>query len=265
VLGRWAACAGPSIAVGVDIHKGSRWRAARSVVSAPSATSERRLYGALTAIGANPRLLRLPWGYELFDRDPNQELRRTLCAGRSGFRSLRVAEAPQRADGNGVARGRRRAVQVPRRDFDRREGQDPRYPRFGCHVIPALPGAGAALFPPLVLPTLPRVRQLEQVLAAAIVAHDHSYIERPCVRRRIIDVDTRSIGIIEFSANQGQEAATCARCCAPSPSAGGRGDDDAGRSRRRARARGQGVQAQEQTRALTSEGSAGLVAARLPW
>jgi hypothetical protein len=46
--------------------------------------------------------------------------------------ALRVAEAPQRADGSGVdARGRRRAVQVPRRDFDRSEGQDPRWPRFG--------------------------------------------------------------------------------------------------------------------------------------
>jgi predicted acylesterase/phospholipase RssA len=78
----------------------------------------------------------------------------------------------------------------------------------------------------------------EQFPAAASVGHDHNDIERPCVGRGIIDVDTRSIGIIEFSANQGQEAAQCARCCARSPSAGRRNDDDAGRSRRGARARG---------------------------
>jgi hypothetical protein len=107
-------------------------------------------------------------------------------------------------------------------------------------IIPASPCVGAGLLPPLALRTLPPVRQLEQLPAAASVGDDHNYIERPCARRGTIDVDTRSIGIIEFSANQGQEGAKCAPCCAPSPSAGGRGDDDAGRFRRGARARGQG-------------------------
>jgi NTE family protein len=69
-------------------------------------------------------------------------------------------------------------------------------------VIPALPGADAKLFPPLGLPTLRPIRQLEQVLATAIVGHDQSYIERPCVRARMIDVDTSSIGIIEFDADK---------------------------------------------------------------
>jgi NTE family protein len=46
------------------------------------------------------------------------------------------------------------------------------------------------------------VRQLEQVLATAIVGHDQSYIERPGVRRRMIAVDTSSIGIIEFHADR---------------------------------------------------------------
>jgi hypothetical protein len=40
------------VEVGVDIDKGSRWRGTRSFVAAPSGTSERRMVGALKAIGA---------------------------------------------------------------------------------------------------------------------------------------------------------------------------------------------------------------------
>jgi NTE family protein len=70
-------------------------------------------------------------------------------------------------------------------------------------IIPALPGADARLLPAArVLAALPPVGQLEQVLATAIVGHDQTYIERPCVRRRMIDVDTSSIGIIEFNADE---------------------------------------------------------------
>jgi NTE family protein len=48
---------------------------------------------------------------------------------------------------------------------------------------------------------------LEQVLATAIVGRDQSYIERPCVRRRMIDVDTSAIGVIEFDASEEQRDA----------------------------------------------------------
>jgi NTE family protein len=85
--------------------------------------------------------------------------------------------------------------------FDRTDGEGPRRPTFGIKIMPALPGADAQLFPPLALPLLWPVRQLEQVLATAMVGHDQSYIERPGVRRRMIAVDTSSIGITEFDAD----------------------------------------------------------------
>jgi NTE family protein len=44
------------------------------------------------------------------------------------------------------------------------------------------------------------VHLLEQVVATAIVGHDQTYIERPCVARRTIHVDTSAIGIVEFDA-----------------------------------------------------------------
>jgi NTE family protein len=38
------------------------------------------------------------------------------------------------------------------------------------------------------------------VIATAIVGNDQSYLERPCVRRRAIQVDTSAVGITEFDA-----------------------------------------------------------------
>jgi len=150
------------------------------------------------------RLLRLPWDYELFDRDPDKEL--VVDAVRASMsiplyfkprklRNERTGEESTLVDG-GVLSG------FPVEIFDRTDGKNPRWPTFGVKIIPALPGADAALFPPFALPTLPPLRQLEQVLATALVGHDQTYLDQPCVRRRIIDVDTRSIGIIEFNASK---------------------------------------------------------------
>ena len=150
------------------------------------------------------RLLRLPWDYELFDRDPDREL--VADAVRASIsiplyfvpRKLRdqhTGEESTLVDGGVLSN-------FPVEIFDRTDGQAPRWPTFGVKVIPALPGADAELFPPLALPALPPVRELEQVLATAIVGHDQTYIERPCVQRRLIDVDTSSIGILEFDADQ---------------------------------------------------------------
>jgi predicted acylesterase/phospholipase RssA len=78
----------------------------------------------------------------------------------------------------------------PMEIFDRTDGEDARWPTFGVRVIPTLPGADVKLFPALALPALPPMRELEQVLATAIVGNDQTYMELPCVRRRTIHVDT---------------------------------------------------------------------------
>ncbi len=150
------------------------------------------------------RLLRLPWDYERFERDPDQEL--VADAVRASIsiplyfephklRNERTGEESTLVDGGVLSN-------FPLEIFDRTDGQSPRWPTLGVKILPALPGADAQLFPPLALPALPAIRQLEMVLATAIVGHDQSYIERPGVRRRMIAVDTSSIGIIEFNANK---------------------------------------------------------------
>ena len=164
------------------------------------------------------RLLRLPWDYAQFDLDPDRQL--VADAVRASFsiplyfqpcklRHKRTGEESTLVDGGVLSN-------FPIETFDRADSKEPRWPTFGIKLIPALPGADAQLLPPLALPALPPIRELEQVLATAIVGHDQTYIERPCVRRRMINVDTSTIGIVEFDAskqkrdaviNHGREAA----------------------------------------------------------
>lgn len=41
--------------------------------------------------------------------------------------------------------------------------------------------------------------------------HDQTYLERPCVRRRAMQVDTPDVGIVEFDADDGKRARTVDR------------------------------------------------------
>jgi NTE family protein len=54
------------------------------------------------------------------------------------------------------------------------------------------------------------VHLLEQVVATAIVGHDQTYLERPCVARRTIHVDTSAIGVVEFDAPKAKRDAVIA-------------------------------------------------------
>ena len=88
--------------------------------------------------------------------------------------------------------------------FDRTDAAMPRWPTLGVKVIPELPDGNVKLFPGLMLPQLPPLHLLEQVVATAIVSHDQTYLEQPCVRRRAIQVDTTEVGIVEFGAGKGK-------------------------------------------------------------
>jgi NTE family protein len=152
----------------------------------------------------NGRLLRLPWDYPLLNRDPDHELvadavRASISIplffvpwvvtdGRTGERRLLV-------DGGVLSN-------FPIEIFDRTDAVSPRWPTLGVKVIPDLPAGNAQLFPATALPQLPPVRLLEQVVTTAVTGHDQTYLERPCVRRRTIQVDTTAAGIVEFGADQ---------------------------------------------------------------
>ena len=150
------------------------------------------------------RLLRLPWDYHLLKLDPDQQL--VADAVRASIaiplffepvtvRDGETGEARTLVDGGVLSN-------FPIEIFDRTDAARPRWPTLGVKVIPELPGGNPKLFPGLGLPQLPPLHLLEQVVATAIVGHDQTYLERPCVRRRAIQVDTSEVGIVEFDAGK---------------------------------------------------------------
>jgi NTE family protein len=164
-------------------------------------------------------LLRLPWDYkERFGLEPGEQS--VADAVRASIsiplyfvpRMLtdeRTGEEATLVDGGVLSN-------FPVEVFDRTDGRLPRRPTFGVKVIPALPGADDELVPELgpvlaLSNAIPPFREAEQVLATAIVGHDQTYIRRPCVRRRMIEVDTSGIGITEFDADERKRADVVAK------------------------------------------------------
>ena len=150
------------------------------------------------------RLLRLPWDYRSLNLDPDRQA--VADAVRASISiplffepvTVRDGESDERrtlVDGGVLSN-------FPIEIFDRTDAAQPRWPTLGVKVIAGLPDDDPSLFPGVMLPQLPPLHLLEQVVATAIVGHDQTYLERPCVRRRAIQVDTSAVGIVEFDAGK---------------------------------------------------------------
>jgi NTE family protein len=150
------------------------------------------------------RLLRLPWDYALLNLDPDDQL--VAGAVRASISIPLFFEPVVVRDGR---TGERRTLvdggvlsNFPIEIFDRTDARRPRWPTLGVKVIPDLPAGNSQLLPMAAVPQLPPVRLLEQVVTTAVIGHDQTYLERPCVRRRTIQVDTSAAGIVEFGARE---------------------------------------------------------------
>jgi NTE family protein len=146
------------------------------------------------------RLLRLPWDYQLFGLDPDDQLVAdavrmslsipfyfepcTLTARGTGEETTIV-------DGGVLSNF---SIEI----FDRTDGQQPRWPTFGVRLLPDLPAGLGDLVPFYGGPMLPTVRLLEQVVATALVGRDQTHLDRPGVRERTMTVDTSGTSITEF-------------------------------------------------------------------
>ena len=174
---------------------------------------ERRYRLVVTATDVTRgRLLRLPWDYALLGLDPDEQL--VADAVRASisiplyFDPVVVhdgvtGEPTTLVDGGVLSN-------YPIEIFDRTDLRPPRWPTLGIRIVPALPAGDPELVPGVALPALPPVKLLEQVVATAIVGHDQTYAERPCVRRRTISVDTSAVGVVEFDASAAQRASVIA-------------------------------------------------------
>jgi NTE family protein len=175
--------------------------------------SERRYRLVVTATDVTRgRLLRLPWDYGLLGLEPDEQL--VADAVRASIsiplyfdpvivRDGVTGEPTTLVDGGVLSN-------YPIETFDRTDLRPPRWPTLGIKIVPGLPAGDPELFPGVALPALPPVKLLEQVVATAIVGNDQTYAERPCVRRRTINVDTSAVGIVEFDASPAQREAVIA-------------------------------------------------------
>lgn len=151
------------------------------------------------------RLLHLPWDYQRsLNRPPGDQL--VADAVRASLsiplffepvtiRDGVTGEARTLVDGGVLSN-------FPIAIFDRTDGKPPERPTFGVKVIPDQPDVDALFFPGLALPQfVPPLRLLGRVLTTAILGHDQTYLDRPCVRRRVIEVETHEVGIVQFDAD----------------------------------------------------------------
>ncbi|MGH2841217.1 MAG: patatin-like phospholipase family protein [Solirubrobacteraceae bacterium] len=152
------------------------------------------------------RLLRLPWDYHLLGLDADDQLVADAVRASTAIplyfepeplRDPRSGEQTILVDGGVLSN-------YPIEIFDRTDARPPRWPTLGVKIIPGLPAGDPELFGDIVLPPLPPVKMLERVVATAVVGNDQTYLERPCVRRRTIAVDTSAVGVVEFDASREQ-------------------------------------------------------------
>jgi NTE family protein len=141
------------------------------------------------------RLLRLPWDYPKLDLVPGEQA--VADAVRASISIPLFFEPVRLADRTLVDGGV--LSNFPIEIFD---APKPRWPTFGVKVIPDAPEGIALVFPGLPLPDLPPLRLLTQVVTTALLGHDQTYLDQPCVRPRAIPVDTSAVGIVEFDIDE---------------------------------------------------------------
>ncbi|MGH2942099.1 MAG: patatin-like phospholipase family protein, partial [Solirubrobacteraceae bacterium] len=179
----------------------------------PNLSAQRRYRLVVTATDVTRgRLLRLPWDYGALGLEPDEQL--VADAVRASIsiplyfdpvvvRHAVTGEPITLVDGGVLSN-------YPIEIFDRTDLRPPRWPTLGVKILPGLPAGDPGLFAAIALSALPPVRLLERVVATAIVGNDQTYLERPCVRRRTITVDTSAVGLVEFDATAQQRATVIA-------------------------------------------------------
>jgi NTE family protein len=152
-------------------------------------------------------LLYLPWDYERFGLDPDEQPVADAVVASAAiplyFEPVRLQNARTGVDHILVDGGT--LSNYPITVFDRIDGRPPRWPTFGLKLIPRLPEGAKGTLPLIGRIPLPGIEQLEALVATLIVGRDQTFLSRPCVAARTIQIDTEGVNAIDFSVNDAQK------------------------------------------------------------
>jgi NTE family protein len=144
-------------------------------------------------------LLRLPWDYQRYGLDPDEQP--VVDAVRASIAvpylfepyRLRHPEGESLLVDGGII------TNYPLDAFDRTDGAPGRWETFGVTLLPKLPAGSAQLLPALApLRIVPSYRFLESLITTTIVGRDQGFLAQPWVRDRSIEVDTAGVNPFDF-------------------------------------------------------------------
>jgi NTE family protein len=155
-------------------------------------------------------LLYLPWDYEShFGLDPDMQLVADAVAASIAvpvyyepreLTDVRTGQTHVLVDGGVLAN-------YPITVFDRTDDEEPRWPTFGMKIIPRLPAHDREMVPFAGRIRLKGVQHLEAVIATMIAGRDQTYLERPCVAMRTIQLDTHEVTIFDVGVDDATKQA----------------------------------------------------------
>ena len=155
---------------------------------------------AVAADVTRGELLRLPWDYQRYGLDPDEqpvaEAVRASIAVPYLFEPFKLRYPGGESllvDGGVVSN-------YPIDTFDRTDGKRARWPTYGVTLIPQLPAGTPRLIPGLsALRLLPGWRFLESLVTTAAMGRDQGYLAQPWVRDRSILVDNLGVSPFDFT------------------------------------------------------------------
>jgi NTE family protein len=148
----------------------------------------------MTADLSRGELVRLPWDYPKYGRDPDTELVADAVRASMSipffFKPVTMKSSVNNADCWLVDGGA--LSNFPIGIFDRTDGQTPRWPTFGIKLS-ALPNANQ------VAHAITDTRTFAEALLSTMMnAHDQMHLNDPCVIARTIFVDTGNVQATDF-------------------------------------------------------------------
>jgi NTE family protein len=174
-----------------------------------SLPADRRYKLVVTATDVTSgELLYLPWDYgPRFGLDPDEQLVADAVAASIAIpffyepvylTNRHTQESHVLVDGGVLSN-------FPITVFDRTDDESPRWPTFGVKIIPRLPSHTREVIPLAGRIPIPGLRQIEAVAATLVVGRDQTYLSRPCVAMRTMQVDTREVGVVEFTVDDARK------------------------------------------------------------